>query len=63
VANARRATYDDLCAVPEHLVAEIIDGELVTSPRPAPRHAVASSAIGGRVPFVDVDPCRWWADA
>jgi Uma2 family endonuclease len=41
----RRATYEDLCAVPEHLVAEIIDGELITSPRPAPRHAVAHSAI------------------
>jgi len=24
-----RATYDDLLAVPEHLVAEIIDGELI----------------------------------
>ncbi len=41
----RRATYDDLLAVPDHLVAEIIDGELYTSPRPAPPHAVASSAI------------------
>ncbi len=28
-----RATYDDLIAVPEHLIAEIIDGELVTSRR------------------------------
>jgi Uma2 family endonuclease len=41
----RRATYDDLIAVPEHLIAEIIDGELITSPRPAPPHALACSGI------------------
>jgi Uma2 family endonuclease len=47
------ATYDDLLKVPDHLVAEIIDGELVTAPRPAPRHADASSGLGGvlRGPF------------
>jgi Uma2 family endonuclease len=31
--------------VPEHLVAEILDGELHTHPRPAPRHAVAYSNL------------------
>jgi hypothetical protein len=31
----RRATYEDLMAVPDHLVAEIINGELVTSARAA----------------------------
>jgi Uma2 family endonuclease len=45
ITARRRATYEDLCAVPERLVAEIVDGELITSPRPAPRHAVAHSAI------------------
>lgn len=39
----RAATYEDLLRVPEHLVAEIIDGDLVTSPRPR------LSARGGRV--------------
>lgn len=43
----RPATYDDLVAVPDHLVAEIIDGELYTSPRPAPRHATATSVLVG----------------
>jgi Uma2 family endonuclease len=43
----RPATYDDLVAVPDHLVAEIIDGELYTSPRPAPRHASATSRLVG----------------
>ena len=40
-----RATYEDLLRVPDHLVAEIIDGELVTSPRPAMRHAAAASIL------------------
>jgi Uma2 family endonuclease len=46
-AAQRPATYADLLNVPEHLVAEILDGELYTSPRPAPRHAAASSGLGG----------------
>jgi hypothetical protein len=40
----RRATYDDLRAVPAHLVAELLDGELVPNPRPSPRHARAASS-------------------
>jgi Uma2 family endonuclease len=43
----RRATYEDLCQVPDHKVAEILDGELIVSPRPALRHASASSGLGG----------------
>jgi Uma2 family endonuclease len=42
----RTATYDDLLALPEHVVGEIVDGELHVSPRPAPVHSVAASAIG-----------------
>ncbi len=40
-----RATYDDLRKVPDHLVAEIVDGELFASPRPASPHAMAQSRI------------------
>jgi Uma2 family endonuclease len=40
-----KATYEDLMAVPDPLVAEILDGELVTHPRPASPHALAGSAI------------------
>jgi Uma2 family endonuclease len=47
--GGRRATYEDLLAVPEHLVVEIINGELVTSPRPASLHALAASSIGGEL--------------
>src|SRR6185436_9693410 len=51
--RVRPATYDELLKVPEHLVAEILYGELYASPRPAPRHADASSGLGGalRGPF------------
>ena len=42
----RRASYADLFDVPEHKVAEIVEGELVASPRPASPHALAASAIG-----------------
>ena len=46
-AGARRpATYDDLLAVADHLVAEILDGELYASPRPAVPHALATSGLG-----------------
>lgn len=43
----RQATYRDLLRVPAHFVAEIVNGRLVTHPRPAPRHLRASSSLGG----------------
>jgi Uma2 family endonuclease len=45
----RRATYDDLLAVEEALVAEIIDGDLITQPRPATLHARAASRLGAEL--------------
>lgn len=45
----RRATYEDLLEVPDHLVAEILHGVLVTHPRPALRHAKASSILGSEL--------------
>jgi Uma2 family endonuclease len=36
-------------AVPETMTAEIIDGELITMPRPARPHANASSLLGGEL--------------
>src|SRR5882724_12528067 len=44
-ARRRPVTYDDLVKVPEHMVAEIIGGELLTSPRPASPHALAAAGI------------------
>lgn len=42
----RRATYQDLAAVPAHLVAELIDGHLHTFPRPAALHTRVASRMG-----------------
>jgi Uma2 family endonuclease len=41
------ATYEDLFSLPPHVVGEIVGGELHVSPRPAARHAHASSRLGG----------------
>jgi len=43
------ATYEDLCALPHNVVGEIINGELVVSLRPVPRHALATSYLGGEL--------------
>lgn len=60
----RPATYADIVALPENVVGEILNGELVVSPRPAPRHAHAASSLGGMlVPpyrFGDGGPGGWW---
>ena len=42
----RPATYADIEAAPEDVIAEIIEGALVTQPRPSPRHNAAASALG-----------------
>jgi Uma2 family endonuclease len=45
-AAPKFATYDDLLAVPDHLVAQLVDGELTVQPRPASPHAQAMSTLG-----------------
>lgn len=42
----RPATYADIEALPPNVVGEILFGALHTHPRPAPRHARASSVLG-----------------
>jgi Uma2 family endonuclease len=59
----RPATYEDLLKVPDHKVAEILDGELHVSPRPASPHAIAYYRLGGHLlPFNDGydGPGGWW---
>jgi Uma2 family endonuclease len=60
----RLATYDDILDLPEHLVGEIIGEELITHPRPGPRHSRAASQLGGKLmgPFDEGSdgPGGWW---
>ena len=62
----RPASYEDLLALPDNVVGEIIAGELHASPRPAPKHANASTDLGaelrvrfGRRPGGPGDPGGW----
>jgi hypothetical protein len=61
---ARGASYEDILALPEHLVGEILFGRLHTHPRPAPRHVRAYSALGYTIggPFDGGvgGPGGWW---
>jgi Uma2 family endonuclease len=63
----RPARYDDILQAPEGKVAEIIDGELIVSSRPAWPHAFAASAMGADLiggfqrPPGDAPPREgWW---
>ncbi|MCC6996310.1 MAG: Uma2 family endonuclease [Deltaproteobacteria bacterium] len=65
--HARPATYAELERLPEHLVGELLGGELVVSPRPAPAHARAASILGAeltgpfdRKPGEPGGPGGWW---
>src|SRR5437773_6442636 len=61
-----RATYDDILALPKNVVGEIIDGELIVSPRPMPVHAHAETEIGMTLADLSGPPGRggrtggWW---
>lgn len=58
------ATYRDLLDLPDHVVGEIVAGELHVSPRPAIPHAKASSLLGSDLigPFWRGrgGPGGWW---
>jgi Uma2 family endonuclease len=59
----KRATYEDVLNAPENKVAEILDGELFLSPRPASPHAVAAIRLGRILGPFDDDPGGpggWW---
>lgn len=62
--NRKPATYADLMSVPETMVAELIAGELIASPRPALEHSQASSILamdlGGPFDRGRGGPGGWW---
>ena len=39
------ATYEDLYSIPENMTGEIIDGELIVTPRPSRRHVYTASGL------------------
>ena len=60
---SRPATYQDVLDAPPHMVAEVVGGTLHAQPRPAKRHAWASSGLGMKIgpPFSygDGGPGGW----
>jgi Uma2 family endonuclease len=63
----RYATYEDLEEVPDTQVAELIEGDLVVSPRPASPHARSATILGADlvagfdgVPGGAGKPGGWW---
>ena len=46
MSGKRPATYQDVLDAPEHMIAELIDGELLLSPRPNGPHASIASSLG-----------------
>lgn len=61
--NPKPATYADIEALPPHVVGEIIFGSLETHPRPARRHSMAATRLGGIIghsfDFGDSGPGGW----
>ena len=59
----RKATYQDVLDAPPRMVAEVVAGRLHTQPRPAKRHAWASSGMGMKIgppfSFGDGGPGGW----
>lgn len=66
MAGVRMATYEDLLALPEGERAEVVAGELRTSPSALPKHSRAVRALGSVIgkPYDDDDgrggPGGWW---
>ena len=63
----RYATYEDLEQVPDTKVAELIDGDLIVSPRPASPHARSATVLGADLlggfdgpPGSPDRPGGWW---
>ena len=58
------AAYEDLFDLPENIIGQIIHGQLITQPRPAPKHSLASSSLGDELvsPFQKGrgGPGGWW---
>lgn len=45
----KRASYQDLFNLPENMTGQIIDGELIVTPRPSRKHVFAATTLGSKV--------------
>ncbi len=45
----KRAVYEDLFTIPVNMTGEIINGELIVTPRPSRRHIYAGSTLGDEI--------------
>ena len=63
-AARKRATYEDLLALPPNVKGEILDGVLYTQPKPRAPHMRAATILGGNIsgPFDSgwSGPGGWW---
>ena len=64
-AAKEKTAYEKWLDLPENVVGEIIRGNLYVNPRPASKHAIVSSSIGGELmgPFhkgKNGGPGGWW---
>jgi Uma2 family endonuclease len=65
VSARKKATYEDLCRLPDSVIGEIVDGELIATPRPSKRHVYAASALSNEIgpPYQfgrGGGPGGWW---
>ena len=64
VESRSPATYEDLRALPEEVIGELVEGTLFASPRPGAAHVLAASELGGVLhgPFHGGrgGPGGWW---
>ncbi len=45
----KRVNYEDLYTIPENMIGEIIDGELIVTPRPSAEHSNAAFALSAEI--------------
>lgn len=63
LTHKKNVSYDDLYSIPVNMIGEIIDGELLTQPRPSFRHSnvttVLTYTIGGPFQWGKDGPGGW----
>ncbi len=47
--SKKKATYEDLYSIPENMTGEIINGELIVTPRPSRKHVRTAIVLGNKI--------------